>query len=139
MEEITQIQKVVTIIIDFCVRYSFQIIGALIVLGLGIYIAGWLSRVVIRMCERKRMDVTLTLFIGRIVKLVVLTFVIIIALGKFGISVAPMIAALGRHGIWGQFCLAGAFVKLRRGAGDYHDTTLCGRGYDCYRKCERCC
>ncbi len=51
MEEITQIQNVVNIIIDFCVRYSFQIVGAFFILGIGIYNAGWLSRIVILMCK----------------------------------------------------------------------------------------
>ena len=79
MEEITQLQKVVSIMIDFCVRYSFQIVGALIILGLGMYISGWVSKIVIRMCEKKGMDVTLSSFLARIVKLVVLCFVIIMA------------------------------------------------------------
>ncbi|MEZ4576682.1 MAG: hypothetical protein R2875_01350 [Desulfobacterales bacterium] len=55
MEELTKIQEVVNIIIDFCVRYSFQILGALIILGIGIYLAGWLSRMVVRLCEKNWM------------------------------------------------------------------------------------
>ena len=115
MEEITQVQKVVTIIIDFCVRYSFQIVGAFIILGLGIYIAGWLSKLVVRLCEKKKMDVTLTIFVARIVKLVILTFVIIMALGKFGISVAPLIAALGAMAFGVSFALQGPLSNYGAG------------------------
>lgn len=115
MEEITQVQKIVAIIIDFCVRYSFQIVGALIILGIGIYIAGWLSRVVIRMCEKKGMDVTLTSFLAQVVKLVVLCFVIIMALGKFGISVAPLIAALGAMAFGASFALQGPLSNYGAG------------------------
>jgi small conductance mechanosensitive channel len=115
MEEITQIQKVVTIIIDFCVRYSFQIVGALIILGIGTYIAGWLSRIVIRMCEKKGMDVTLTSFLAQVVKLVVLCFVIIMALGKFGISVAPLIAAVGAMAFGASFALQGPLSNYGAG------------------------
>ncbi len=115
MEEITQVQKVVTIIIDFCVRYSFQIVGALIILGIGIYIAGWLSRLVIRLCEKKGMDVTLTIFLARLVKIVVLCFVIIMALGKFGISVAPLIAALGAMAFGASFALQGPLSNYGAG------------------------
>ncbi len=115
MEEITQIQNVVNIIIDFCVRYSFQIVGALIILGIGIYIAGWLSRIVIRMCEKKGMDVTLTHFMAQVVKLVVLCFVIIMALGKFGISVAPLIAALGAMAFGASFALQGPLSNYGAG------------------------
>jgi small conductance mechanosensitive channel len=115
MEEITQIQNVVNIIIDFCVRYSFQIVGALIILGIGIYIAGWLSRIVIRMCEKKGMDVTLTHFLAQVVKIVVLCFVIIMALGKFGISVAPLIAALGAMAFGASFALQGPLSNYGAG------------------------
>jgi small conductance mechanosensitive channel len=115
MEEITQLQNIVTIIIDFCVRYSFQIVGALIILGIGVYIAGWLSRVVIRMCEKKGMDVTLTSFLAQVVKLVVLCFVIIMALGKFGISVAPLIAALGAMAFGASFALQGPLSNYGAG------------------------
>lgn len=115
MEEITQLQKVVSIMIDFCVRYSFQIVGALIILGLGMYIAGWVSKIVIRMCEKKGMDVTLSSFLARIVKLVVLCFVIIMALGKFGISVAPLIAALGAMAFGASFALQGPLSNYGAG------------------------
>lgn len=115
MEEITQLQNVATIIIDFCVRYSFQIVGALIILGIGIYIAGWLSRIVIRMCEKKGMDVTLTHFLAQVVKIVVLCFVIIMALGKFGISVAPLIAALGAMAFGASFALQGPLSNYGAG------------------------
>ena len=115
MEEITQLQNVVSIIIDFCVRYSFQIVGALIILGIGIYIAGWLSRIVIRMCEKKGMDVTLTNFLAQVVKIVVLCFVIIMALGKFGISVAPLIAALGAMAFGASFALQGPLSNYGAG------------------------
>lgn len=33
--------NIITIAIDFCVRYSFQILGAVIILGIGVYAAGW--------------------------------------------------------------------------------------------------
>ncbi|MBC2717767.1 MAG: mechanosensitive ion channel [Desulfobacteraceae bacterium] len=115
MEELTQLQKIVSIIIDFCVRYSFQIVGALIILGLGIYIAGWISKFVVRLCEKKGLDVTLTIFMARIVKLIILTFVIIMALGKFGISVAPLIAALGAMAFGVSFALQGPLSNCGAG------------------------
>ena len=115
MEEITQVQKIVTIIIDFCVRYSFQILGALIILGVGFWIAGRLAKIVIKMCEKKGMDVTLTHFIAQIVRIVILCFVIIMALGKFGISVAPLIAALGAMAFGASFALQGPLSNYGAG------------------------
>ena len=115
MEELTKIQEVVNIIIDFCVRYSFQILGALIILGIGIYLAGWLSRLVVRLCEKKELDVTLSHFLGQVVRLVVLVFVVIMAMGKFGISVAPLIAALGALAFGASFALQGPLSNYGAG------------------------
>lgn len=115
MEEIDQLKNIVTIIIDFGVRYSFQIIGAFFILGVGYYIAGWLSRVVIRLCRKREMDVTLSSFLGQIVKLIVLSFVIIMALGKFGISVTPLIAALGAMAFGASFALQGPLSNYGAG------------------------
>ena len=115
MEELTKIQEVANIIIDFCVRYSFQILGALIILGIGIYLAGWLSRLVVRLCEKKELDVTLSHFLGQVVRLVVLVFVVIMAMGKFGISVAPLIAALGALAFGASFALQGPLSNYGAG------------------------
>ncbi len=115
MEELTHMQEIVKMIIDFGVQYSFQILGALIILGIGIYVAGWLSRLVMRLCEKKEMDVTLTIFLGRIVKLVVMTFVIIMAMGKFGFSIAPLIAALGAMAFGASFALQGPISNYSAG------------------------
>lgn len=115
MDEITQIQKIVTIIVDFCVRYSFQILGAFIILGIGFYIAGRLSKMVVRMCEKKGIDVTLSMFLGSITRILVITFVIIMALGKFGISIAPLIAALGAMAFGASFALQGPLSNYGAG------------------------
>jgi small conductance mechanosensitive channel len=114
-EEINQLTNIVTIIIDFCVRYSLQIVGAFIILGVGFYLSGWLSKLVVRFCEKREMDVTLSLFLGQIAKLVVLCFVLIMALGKFGISVAPLIAALGAMAFGASFALQGPLSNYSAG------------------------
>lgn len=115
MEELSRIQQIVNMVIDFCVRYSFQILGALIILSIGIYVANWLSRLIVRMCEKKGMDVTLTIFLGRIVKLLIMVFVVIMAMGKFGFTVAPLIAALGAVAFGASFALQGPLSNYGAG------------------------
>lgn len=95
MEELTQLEKIAETIIDYCVEYSFQVIGAVIVLVVGFFIARWISGLVVRLCEKVNLDVTLTKFLRQITKILILTFVLIAVISKFGISIAPIIAALG--------------------------------------------
>lgn len=93
--EISAIQKLVNTLIEFSVNYSFQVVGALIVLFLGWMIAKWTAALLLALFEKKKLDVTFSGFLAGLVKLVIVGFAVIIALGKFGITIAPFIAALG--------------------------------------------
>jgi len=105
--ELETVQQVYNVVVEFIINYSFQIVGAIIILIIGGKLAGWLGRLVTRLCEKKDVDITLSRFLGSMVKILVLIFVIIIAIGKFGISIAPFIAALGALAFGSSFALAG--------------------------------
>ena len=106
-DELETIQQVYNVVVEFTINYSFQILGAIIILAIGAKLASWLGRMVTRLCEKKNIDITLSRFLGSMVKILVLTFVIIIAIGKFGISIAPFIAALGALSFGTSFAIAG--------------------------------
>ena len=93
--ELDALQGLVTTATGFVAAYGFQTLGAVIILVVGIQVAKWVAGLVVKLCERKGLDITLARFFGSITKVGVLTFVGIIALGKFGITIAPFIAALG--------------------------------------------
>ena len=105
--ELETVQQVYNVVVEFIINYSFQIVGAIIILIIGGKLASWLGRLVTRLCEKKDVDITLARFLGSMVKILVLTFVIIIAIGKFGISIAPFIAALGALAFGSSFAIAG--------------------------------
>jgi small conductance mechanosensitive channel len=106
-QEFETIQKIYNVIVEFVINYSFQILGAIIILIIGIKLASWLGRLVSRLCEKKNVDITLSRFLGSMVKILTLTFVVIIAIAKFGISIAPFIAALGAIAFGSSFAIAG--------------------------------
>lgn len=114
-EEMATLQKISDLIIDFVVRYSFQILGAIIILVVGFKLASWLGRLVARFCEQRHLDATLSHFFGNVVKVLVLTFVIIAAIGKFGISIAPFVAALGALAFGSSFAIQGPLSNYGAG------------------------
>ncbi len=114
-EELATLQKIIDQVVDFVVQYSFQILGAIIILVVGVRLASWLGRLVARVCEQRRLDVTLARFLGNAVKVLVLTFVIIAAIGKFGISIAPFVAALGALAFGGSFAIQGPLSNYGAG------------------------
>lgn len=94
-EELQTLQKAADLASEIAVNYGFQFLAALIILIIGWQVSRWISSLVFKLCERFNLDITLSKFFAGLVKTIVLAFVFIIALGKFGISIAPFIAALG--------------------------------------------
>lgn len=93
-EQLTALQKLINTIIEFGVNYSFQVLGAIIVLIIGALIAKGIGELVFKLLQKKKMDIPLSKFIAGAVRVSILSFALIIALGKFGITIAPFIAAL---------------------------------------------
>ena len=95
--------------------YSFQVIGAIIIFIIGLIIARWISNITLRICERNEIDVTLRLFISNCVRLLFIAMIVVICLGKFGISVAPFVAAIGAISLSAGLALQGVFSNYGAG------------------------
>ena len=106
-EELALVQRIYGGIVDFLVNYSFQILGAIIILVAGMLVARWVSRVLLRLLERRDVDVTLRQFIASTVRLIIIGLFVMIAMGKLGISITPLIAALGGLAVGASFAIQG--------------------------------
>jgi small conductance mechanosensitive channel len=114
-KEVETIQKFINLLVEFCVNYSFQVVGAVIVLAVGYFVAQWLARLLLSVCENKKLDVTLSQFIANIVRFGVLAFAVVIALGKFGITIAPFIAAVGALAFGASLAIQGPLSNYGSG------------------------
>jgi small conductance mechanosensitive channel len=94
-QEIEQMTQIYNTIVDFLVNYSFQLIGAMVILLLGLWLAAKVSKWVLALCQKKDLDITLSKFIASTIKVLIIVMVAIICLGKLGISVTPFVAAVG--------------------------------------------
>lgn len=94
-QELEQINRIYNLITAFLVNYSFQLAGALIIFLIGLWLAAKLARLTEALCQKRGLDVTLGRFIGSGVRIVVIALVAVICLGKLGISVTPLVAAIG--------------------------------------------
>lgn len=94
-EPIETVSKWVDVVINFLVAYGFQIVGALLVLVIGLKIAGWTGSKTTKMITKRNIDVTLARFAGNLAKIVIVALVIVVTLGNFGITIAPLIAIAG--------------------------------------------
>ena len=114
-EELAAVEKYMDLIVEFAVKYGFQVIYAIIILIIGLIIARWLSKMVVRVCESRNLDITLSRFLGNVVRLTVIGFVLIVVLGKFGITMTPFIAAIGAVAFGSSLALAGLLSNYGAG------------------------
>jgi small conductance mechanosensitive channel len=114
-EDIEQIQKITDMIVEYLLTYSFQIAGAIFVFILGMWIAGKVGKKVERLMLQRKIDVTLSAFTGSIVKVILIVMVAIIALRNLGISVTPLLAAIGALGLGFGLAIQGMLSNYAAG------------------------
>ncbi len=114
-QELQQAQAIYKLITEFFVTYSFQIIGAFIILALGILVARKVSAIVLKLCERKNLDITFSRFIANTTKLAIIAMVAIVSLGKMGISVTPFVAAIGALSLGAGLAMQGLLSNYSAG------------------------
>jgi len=114
-ENLKQFSELLDIAIEFSVKYGFQILGAVVVLVVGLKVASMIGGRITRLCESKNIDVTLSRFIGNVVKIVLIVVVVIITLGNFGIEIAPFIALAGASAFGATLALQGPLSNYGAG------------------------
>jgi small conductance mechanosensitive channel len=109
-------QEMAYIAMDFISKNIVNIIGGAIIIAVGWVIAFFIGKGIKFLLLRKRADVTITKFLVDIVRLLVMCAAVLIALGNFGITIAPFIAGLGAIGFGASFALQGPLSNYAAGA-----------------------
>ena len=114
-DQIQTVTRLIDMGIEFGVAYGMQLLGALVVLLIGLQVAKWTGQRVVRLCEVKNLDVTLSRFFGSMAKLLIVVTVVIITLSNFGIDIAPLVALAGASAFGLSFALAGPLSNYGAG------------------------
>lgn len=101
--------------IDFLANYSFQIIGAILIVLIGWFASKYVYRVLIRFFENHDFDPTLGKFAANIARLLVFGAMVVVAIGKLGISVAPFVAAVGAVFLTAGLAIQGSVANYAAG------------------------
>jgi small conductance mechanosensitive channel len=113
--ELKQAQEVYDLIVNYMVTYSFQIVGAIIIMILGMYVGRKIADFLEKFMIKKDIDLTLSHFAASFLRIIIISFAAIIALGKLGISVTPFVAAIGALSLGAGLALQG--LLSNHGAG----------------------
>lgn len=114
-QELQSLQKFYNVAIEFLANYSFQLIGAFIIILIGWFASKSVYKLLIGIFERHHFDMTLAKFIAGVAKVLVLGAMIVVALGKIGISIAPFIAAIGAVSLTAGLALQGSVSNYAAG------------------------
>ena len=112
---ISTLQKLINTAVEFLVNYSFQVLGAIIIIAAGAFLANWTRKFLFEVFEKRKLDVTLARFLSNAARIVVLAFAVVIALGKFGITIAPFIAVLGATAFGATYAIQGPLSNYGAG------------------------
>ncbi|MGD8327092.1 MAG: mechanosensitive ion channel [Sphingomonadales bacterium] len=93
-----------------------NVLAAIIILIIGLWIAGWAKRLIRRMLEKSgRVEPTLTSFLGSLARYLIIAFTLIAILGRFGVQTASLVAVLGALGLAIGLALQGTLADVAAG------------------------
>ena len=102
-------------IMELLVRYGFQVLAALAILAVGFLVARWLGGKVDQRFQKQQMEPPMRILLVRVIKILVLIMAFVVALDKFGFSIAPLVAGIGVAGIGVGFALQGVLGNIMAG------------------------
>jgi len=100
---------------ELLLRYGFQVLGAVAILAVGFLVARWLGGMVDQRFQKQQMEPPMRILLVRVIKVLVLAMAFVVALDKFGFSIAPLVAGIGVAGIGVGFALQGVLGNLMAG------------------------
>jgi small conductance mechanosensitive channel len=97
------------------IRVGLNVLGALLVMVVGIWLARRIANFSERAMERAKFDSTLVGFLRNLIYGVMIVLLIAMALGRLGVPSAPLVAALGTAGLAIGLALQGSLSNLAWG------------------------
>jgi len=114
-QEIHYVQEFYNQTIAFLANYSFQIIGALLIVLIGWFLSKYIYNLLIQFFSKHDFDTTLGKFAANTVRILILGAMIVVAIGKLGISIAPFIAAVGAIFLTAGLAIQGSVANFAAG------------------------
>lgn len=98
------------------VDWASNILLAIFILLVGLWFAGKINKLIVGVSKKyAHMDDTLFRFLGSLARYVIMAFVIIAVLNRFGVQTASIVALLGAAGLAVGLALQGAMSNLAAG------------------------
>lgn len=114
-EEIDQLQSFLETLTQRLIDHSPQIIAATVILFIGLIFGGAISRLILSICSKKEIDVTLSRFFSSSIKLIIILLFLFIAVKRIGIDISPFVALLGAGALGISLAIQGPIANYGSG------------------------
>ena len=102
--------------LDFLAGIVGNVLAALVILFVGLFIAGWAKRRITHISERyEQLDDTLFEFLGSILRYAIIAFAFLFVLNTFGVQTTSVVAVIGAAGLAIGLALQGTLSKRAAG------------------------
>jgi len=102
-------------LVAFATTYGIRVVGAILVLLIGRFVAGLVRRGVRRVLGARQTDPAIVGFVSGIAYYLILIVAVMAALGNFGVETASLVAVLGAAGFAVGFALQGSLANFAAG------------------------
>lgn len=102
-------------LVGYGTDYGMQVVGAVLILVIGLFFARWLGNLLARWLERHKLEPPVRMLLVRVVRLIVMAFVLVMVLDKFGVPVLTLVAGMSVVGVGVGLAMQGVLKNLFAG------------------------
>jgi small conductance mechanosensitive channel len=102
-------------VIAFLIKYGFQMLGAAIILVIGLFAARAVGRWFDRWLGKYRLEPPVRLLLVRACRLLIVALVLVMVLDQLGVQITPLIAGIGVAGVGIGLAMQGVLGNLMAG------------------------
>lgn len=100
---------------DMAINWGFRIVGFVLILIIGMWLAKMLKNIAVKAMTKKGLDPTLNKFLAALIHIGLKVFVVIAALGQLNVQTASFVAVLGAAGLAVGLALQGSLSNFASG------------------------
>ena len=96
-------------------RWVVNIAGAILIVVIGAAIAGIIRNLIKKVCAKRSIDPTVASFVGNLAHALIMTFIVVTALGQFGVDTKSFAAIIAAAGLAIGLALQGGLANFAAG------------------------
>ena len=102
-------------IVEYLISHSGALGGAIVIMVVGFFASRWIGNFVEHWLTQKAMEPPVRMLISRVVRLLVIAFALVVALGTAGMEVTPLVTGIGVAGVGIGLAMQGVLSNIVAG------------------------